>query len=156
MNRSPPKRQREPVIEEAREGATGHTVEHARTGNEGLPGDHLEGGQEPMRVEEEYEEECEEEVEVDFVNQTGTRYSSKPFSTNASALGVRAVGKRRGSDHCALVQNGDSLQPHKQGTQTISARSAQGTGNGWDPGPPVWNPGTPMHGLQTQRPHLTL
>ena len=62
----------------------------------------------------------------------------------------------RGSDHCALVQNGDSLQPHKQGTQTISARGAQGIGNGWDPGPPVWDPGTPMHGLQTQRPHLTL
>ena len=39
----PPKRQREPVIEETREGATGHTVEHARTGNEGLQGDHLEG-----------------------------------------------------------------------------------------------------------------
>ena len=105
-----------------------------------------------MRVEEEYEE----EDDVNFVNQTGTRYSSKPFSTNASALGVRAVCKRRGSDHCVLVQNGDSLQPHKQGTQTISARSAQGIGNGWDPGPPVWDPGTPMHGLQTQRPHLTL
>ena len=71
-----------------------------------------------MRVEEEYAEECEEEVEVDFVNQTGTRYSLKPFSTNASALGVRAVGKKQGSDHCALVQNGDSPQPHKQGTQT--------------------------------------
>ena len=48
---APPKRQREPGLEEAREGATGHTMEHARTGNEGLPGGHLEGGQEPMRVE---------------------------------------------------------------------------------------------------------
>ena len=43
-DRSPPKRQREPGLEEAREGATGHTMEHARTGNEGLPGGHLEGG----------------------------------------------------------------------------------------------------------------
>ena len=68
-------------------------MEHARTGNEGLPGGHLEEDQEQMRVEEEYEE----ENEVNFVNQTGTRYSSKPFSTNASALGVRAVGKRQGS-----------------------------------------------------------
>ena len=68
------------MIEEAREGATGHTTEHARTGNEGLPGGHLQGGQEEMRDE--------EEDEVDFVNQTGTRYSSKPFSTNASALGL--------------------------------------------------------------------
>ena len=110
------------------------------------------GGQEQMRDEEDYEE----KDEVDFVNQTGTRYSSKPFSTNASALGVRAVGKGQGSDHCALVQNGDSPQPHKQGTQTIRARVGQGIGNGWDPGPPVWDPGTPMNGLQTQRPHLTL
>ena len=43
-----------------------------------------------MRVEEEYEE----EDEVNLVNQTGTRNYSKPFSTNASALGVRAVGIR--------------------------------------------------------------
>ena len=43
MERSPPKRQREPVIEEAREGATEHTMEHARTGNEGLSGGHVEG-----------------------------------------------------------------------------------------------------------------
>ena len=74
-----------------------------------------------MRVRKEYEE----EDEVNFFNQTGTRYSSKPFSTNASALGVKAVGKRQGSDHCALVQNGDSPQPHKQGTQTISARAVR-------------------------------
>ena len=102
-------------MEEAREGVTGHTTDHVRTGNEGLPGGHLQGGQEPMRDEDDYEE----EVEVDFVNQTGTRYSSKPFDTNASALGFRSVGKRQGCDHCALVQNGDSLQPHRQGTQTI-------------------------------------
>ena len=44
-------------------------MEHARTGNEGLPGGQLEEGQEQMRVEEEYEE----EDEVNFVNQTGTR-----------------------------------------------------------------------------------
>ena len=44
----------------------------------------VEGGQKQMRDEEDYEE----EDEVDFVNQTGTRYSSKPFSTNASALGL--------------------------------------------------------------------
>ena len=37
-----------------------------------------------MRNEEDYEE----EDEVGFVNQTGTRYSSKPFSTHASALGL--------------------------------------------------------------------
>ena len=48
-------------------------MEHARTGNEGLPGGHLEGGQESMRVEGDYEEDCEEENEVNFVNQTGTR-----------------------------------------------------------------------------------
>ena len=138
-------------MEEAREGATGHTTEHVRTGSEGLPGGHLQGGQEQMRDEEDYEEE-----EVDFVNQTGTRYSSKPFYNNASALGVRSVGKRQGSDHCALVQNGDSPQPHKQGTQTVWARVGQGIGNGWDPGPPVWDPGTPIDGLQTQRPHITL
>ena len=66
------------------------------------------------------------------------------------------VGKKQGSDHCALVQNGASPQPHKQGTQTIRARVGQGIGNDWDPGPPVWDPGTPMTGLQTQRPHLTL
>ena len=85
------KRQREPVIEEAREGATGHTGEHAWTGNEGLQGGHQEGGQQSMRVEGDYEEDCEEEHEVNFVNQTGTRYSSKPFSTNASALGEVAT-----------------------------------------------------------------
>ena len=104
-----------------------------------------------MRDEEDYEEE-----EVDFVNQTGTRYSPKPFSTHASALGVKAVGKRLGSDHCALALNGDSPQPPKQGTQTIRARVGEGIGNGWDPGPPVWDPGTPMKGLQTQRPHPPL
>ena len=80
-----------------------------------------------MRDEDDYEE------EVEFVNQTGTRYSSKPFSTNVSELGVRAVGKRQGSDHCALVQNGDSPQPHKQGTQTIRARVGQGIGNVCNP-----------------------
>ena len=32
----PPKRQREPGMEEAREGATGHTTDHTRTGNEGI------------------------------------------------------------------------------------------------------------------------
>ena len=37
-NVAPPKRQREPVTEEAREGATRHTGEHAWTGNEGLQG----------------------------------------------------------------------------------------------------------------------
>ena len=71
-------------MDEAREGATGHTTDHVRTGNEGLPGGHLQGGQEPMRNEDDYEEE-----EVDFVNQTGTRYFSKPLYTNASEIGVR-------------------------------------------------------------------
>ena len=65
------------------------------------------GGQDQMRDEDVYEEE--EEEEVDFVNQTGTRYSSKPLYTNASELGVRSVGKRQGCDHCALVQIGDFL-----------------------------------------------
>ena len=150
MDRSSPQRQREPGLEEAREGATGHTTEHARTGNEGLPGGHPQGGQEQMRDEEEYED----EDEVDFAYQSGTCYSSKPFSTYASALGVRAVGKRLGSDHCALVQNGESPLPHKQRTLSIWTRVGQGIGNGWDPGPPVWDSGTPMNGLQTQRPHL--
>ena len=50
MERSPPKRQREPVTEEAREGATGHTGEHAWTGNEGLQDGRQEGGQQSMRV----------------------------------------------------------------------------------------------------------
>ena len=112
-------------MEEAREGATAHTTELVRTGIEGLSGGHLQGGQEQMRDGEDYEE----EDEVDFVNQTGTRYSSKPFYTNASELGVRSVG-RQGCDHCALVQNGDSPQPPKQGTQTIRARVGQGIGNG--------------------------
>ena len=104
-----------------------------------------------MRDEDDYEE----EGEVDFVNQTSTRYSLKPLYTNASELRVRSVGKRQGCDHCALVQNGDSLQPHRQETQTIRARVGQEIGNGWDPGPPVWNPDTPMNSLQTQRSHLT-
>ena len=44
MDRSPPKRQREPEMEEAREGVTGHTTDHVRTGNEGLSGGHMQGG----------------------------------------------------------------------------------------------------------------
>ena len=55
-----------------------------------------------MRVEGDYEgdyeEDCKGEHEVNFINQSGARYSLKPSSTNASALGVRAVGIRRGSD----------------------------------------------------------
>ena len=92
-------------MEKAREGATGHTTDHARTGNEGLSGGHMQGGQDPMRDEDDYEE----DVEADFVNQAGTRYFSKTFYTNASELGVRSVGKRQGCDHCALVQIGDFL-----------------------------------------------
>ena len=130
-------------MEEAREGATGHTIDHVRTVNEGLSGGHMQGGQDPMRDEDDYEE----DVEVDFVNQAGTRYSSKPFYTNASELGVRSVG-RQVCDHSALVQNGDSLQHHRLGTQIIRARVGPGIGNGWDPGPLVWDPGTPISGLK--------
>ena len=109
-----------------------------------------------MRIEGDYEEVGEGEQEVNFVNQSGTRYSLKPSSTNASALGVRAVGIRRGSDPCVLVQTGASLQPRTKGAQAISARSTQGLGNGWDPGPPVWDPGIPMQGSHIQRMHSPL
>ena len=64
-----------------------------------------------MGIEGDYEEDCEGEQEVNFVNQSGTRYSLKPSSTNASALGVRAVGIRRGSDSCVLMQTGASRPP---------------------------------------------
>ena len=127
-------------MEEAREGATGHTTDHVRTGNEGLSGGHMQGGQDQMRDEDEYEE---EEDEVDFVNQTGTRYFLKPVYTNASELRVRSVGKRQGCAYCALVQNGDSLQHDRLGNQAIKARVGQGIGNSWDPVPLVWDPGTP-------------
>ena len=78
-NVAPPKRQREPGIEEAREGATGHTGEHAWTGNEGLQDGRQEGGQQSMRVEGDYEEDCEEEHEVNFVNQAGTLFLEAVF-----------------------------------------------------------------------------
>ena len=142
MDRSPPpKRQREPAMEEARVGETGHTAEYARTGNEGVSRGPTQGGQDQMRDEDDYDED-----EVEFTNQTGTRYFSKPLYTNASELSVRSVVKRQGCDHCALVQNGDSLQHDRLGNQTIRARVGQGIGNGWDPGPPVWDPGTPIDG----------
>ena len=71
-------------MEEAREGATGHTTDYARTGYEGVSGGPMQGEQDQMSGEDDYEEE--EEPAVDFVNQTGTRYSSKPLYTNASEL----------------------------------------------------------------------
>ena len=80
-----------------------------------------------MRDEDDFDE---EEDEVEFTNQTGIRYSSKPLYTNVSELRVRSVGKRQGCDHCVIVQNGDSLQHDMLGKQTIRARVGQGTSNG--------------------------
>ena len=80
-----------------------------------------------MRDEDDFDE---EEDEVEFTNQTGTRYSSKPLYTNASELRVRSVGKREGCAHLALVQNFDSLQHGRLGDHAIRARVGLGIGNG--------------------------
>ena len=102
------------------------------------------------------EEDVVEEAEVIFTNQTGTFYPLKPLNTNASAHTDKSVGKRRKYAHLSLVEGLDFILKDRQGGQAIRASTAKGKRKGWDPGPPVWDPGTPSGHMQTQQSNATI
>jgi hypothetical protein len=137
LQSSSPKRQREET-EVTRSDAPAPTTENARTGNEGLQGQ--------MRDEDDVEED-----EVFFTNQTGTRYPPKPHYTNASAQTDRSVGQRQKYAHLFLADRVDYILQDRRGDQAIRASTNKGIRKGWDPGPPVWDPGIPIGHMRTNQ-----
>ena len=63
----------------------------------------------------------------------------------------RSVEKRKKYAHLSLVEGLDFILKDRQGDQAIRASTAKGKRKGWDPGPPVWDPGTPSGHMRTQQ-----
>jgi hypothetical protein len=143
----PPQRQREPEAVEPRLGEPAQTSEFIRACNERVSGDLIQDEQEQMR--------CQDEDEVNFTNQTGTHYSSKLLSTNASEHMAMVGGNGKGYAHLSPVQSSNSPLHRQQGNHAIRASDDFGEGDGWDSGLPVWDPSTPIDSMQSQRQNTT-